>query len=91
MRVSSGTHSDDVLLCLNQQRAPFNLSTTATLLSPLTACVSPPSPLSASAYVTCVGCILLVALFSCLQVYTNRLRRAIAAFYHPKVNKVNTR
>ncbi|KAE8289377.1 DC-STAMP domain-containing protein 2 [Larimichthys crocea] len=48
-------------------------------------CVSPPSSLSVGVYVSCVCCVLLVVLFSCLQVYTNRLRRAIAAFYHPKV------
>ncbi|XP_041798172.1 E3 ubiquitin-protein ligase DCST1 [Chelmon rostratus] len=38
-------------------------------------------------YVSCVCCVLLVALFSCLQVYTNRLRRVITAFYHPKREK----
>ncbi|XP_044062730.1 E3 ubiquitin-protein ligase DCST1 isoform X2 [Siniperca chuatsi] len=38
-------------------------------------------------YVSCVCCVLLVALFSCLQVYTNRLRRVIAAFYHPQREK----
>ncbi|XP_069392842.1 E3 ubiquitin-protein ligase DCST1 isoform X2 [Paralichthys olivaceus] len=50
-------------------------------------CVSPPSPLSAGVYVSCVCCVLLVALFTCLQVYTNRLRRVIAAFYHSKKEK----
>ncbi|XP_042345922.1 E3 ubiquitin-protein ligase DCST1 [Plectropomus leopardus] len=38
-------------------------------------------------YISCVCCVLLVALFSCLQVYTNRLRRVIAAFYHPQREK----
>ncbi|XP_076593573.1 DC-STAMP domain-containing protein 1 [Chaetodon auriga] len=40
-----------------------------------------------SVYVSCVCGLLLVALFSCLQIYTNRLRRVIAAFYHPKREK----
>nr|XP_046255963.1 E3 ubiquitin-protein ligase DCST1 isoform X10 [Scatophagus argus] len=40
-----------------------------------------------SVYGSCVCCVLLVALFSCLQVYTNRLRRVIAAFYHPQREK----
>ncbi|KAM9723772.1 E3 ubiquitin-protein ligase DCST1 [Menidia menidia] len=44
----------------------------------------PPSPLPAGVYVSCVGGLLLLALSSCLQVYSNRLRRAIAAFYHPQ-------
>ncbi|XP_037639515.1 E3 ubiquitin-protein ligase DCST1 isoform X3 [Sebastes umbrosus] len=51
-------------------------------------CVSPPSSLSAGVYISCLCCILLVALFSCLQVYTNRLRRVIAAFYHPQKQMV---
>ncbi|TDH11201.1 hypothetical protein EPR50_G00058360 [Perca flavescens] len=38
-------------------------------------------------YVSCVCFVLLVALFSCLQVYSNRLRRVIAAFYNPKREK----
>ncbi|XP_026173671.1 E3 ubiquitin-protein ligase DCST1 isoform X2 [Mastacembelus armatus] len=38
-------------------------------------------------YVSCVCCVLLVALLSCLQVYTNRLQRVIAAFYHPRREK----
>ncbi|XP_074510485.1 E3 ubiquitin-protein ligase DCST1 isoform X2 [Sebastes fasciatus] len=50
-------------------------------------CVSPPSSLSAGVYISCLCCVLLVALFSCLQVYTNRLRRVIAAFYNPQREK----
>lgn len=53
-------------------------------------CVSPPSHLSAGSYVLCVCLVLMAALFSCLQVYTNRLRRAIAAFYYPKVTHTHT-
>ncbi|CAB1422781.1 unnamed protein product [Pleuronectes platessa] len=38
-------------------------------------------------YMSCVACVLLMALFTCLHVYTNRLPRVIAAFYHPKKEK----
>ncbi|XP_034410140.1 E3 ubiquitin-protein ligase DCST1 [Cyclopterus lumpus] len=38
-------------------------------------------------YISCVCCILLVALFSCFQVYTNRLHRVITALYHPQREK----
>uniref|UniRef100_A0A3B4GIQ0 Dendritic cell-specific transmembrane protein-like domain-containing protein n=1 Tax=Pundamilia nyererei TaxID=303518 RepID=A0A3B4GIQ0_9CICH len=55
--------------------------------SPPSECMSPPSTLSAEVYVRCVCCVLLVALFSCLQIYTNRLRHVIAAFYNPKREK----
>lgn len=58
---------------------------TLSLSLTLSVCVSPPSSLSAAAYGGCVSCILLVALFSCLQVYTNRLRSFIAAFFYPQV------
>ncbi|XP_068179006.1 E3 ubiquitin-protein ligase DCST1 [Antennarius striatus] len=47
-------------------------------------CVIPPAPLSVGVYISCLGVILLVALFSCVQVYANRLRRTIAASYHPE-------
>uniref|UniRef100_A0A669EQT8 DC-STAMP domain containing 1 n=1 Tax=Oreochromis niloticus TaxID=8128 RepID=A0A669EQT8_ORENI len=63
----------------------FNSSSTLNIQSDNQACMSPASTLSAEVYVRCVCCVLLVALFSCLQVYTNRLRRVIAAFYNPKV------
>ncbi|XP_047455094.1 E3 ubiquitin-protein ligase DCST1 isoform X2 [Mugil cephalus] len=65
----------------------FNSSSSLNIDSNNWECVSPPSSLSASVYLSCVCCVLLVALFSCLQVYTNRLRRVIAAFYHPKREK----
>ncbi|KAM4736516.1 E3 ubiquitin-protein ligase DCST1 [Anableps anableps] len=63
----------------------FNSSSELNVQSDNRACMSPPSFLSAEVYMSCVACVLLVALFSCLQVYTNRLRRVIAAFYNPKV------
>ncbi|KAM6910501.1 E3 ubiquitin-protein ligase DCST1 [Xenentodon cancila] len=65
----------------------FNSSSNLNIHSDNQVCMSPPSSLSTTVYLTCVGCVLLVALFSCLQVYTNRLRRAIAAFYYPKREK----
>ncbi|KAK5619904.1 hypothetical protein CRENBAI_005438 [Crenichthys baileyi] len=65
----------------------FNSSSDLNIQSDNQACMSPPSSLSAEVYVNCAVCVLLVALFSCLQVYTNRLRRVIAAFYHPKREK----
>ncbi|XP_025767107.1 E3 ubiquitin-protein ligase DCST1 isoform X4 [Oreochromis niloticus] len=65
----------------------FNSSSTLNIQSDNQACMSPASTLSAEVYVRCVCCVLLVALFSCLQVYTNRLRRVIAAFYNPKREK----
>ncbi|KAF3692473.1 E3 ubiquitin-protein ligase DCST1 [Channa argus] len=37
-------------------------------------------------YVSCVSLVLLAGLLCCLQVYTNRLRRVIAAFYNPQVH-----
>ncbi|KAF7226473.1 E3 ubiquitin-protein ligase DCST1 isoform X1 [Nothobranchius furzeri] len=65
----------------------FNSSSDVNIHSDNRECVSPPSALPISVYVSCVSCVLLLALFSCFQVYTNRLRRVIAAFYHPKREK----
>ncbi|KAI9532446.1 hypothetical protein NQZ68_031969 [Dissostichus eleginoides] len=38
-------------------------------------------------YVSCVFCVLMVALCSFLQVYTHRLHRAISAYYYPQREK----
>ncbi|XP_072249480.1 E3 ubiquitin-protein ligase DCST1 [Leuresthes tenuis] len=65
----------------------FNSSSNLNINTNNQACMTPPSSLSAGVYVSCVCCVLLVALFSCLQVYTNRLRRVVAAFYHRKREK----
>ncbi|XP_069581783.1 E3 ubiquitin-protein ligase DCST1 [Brachyistius frenatus] len=65
----------------------FNSSSSLGIHSDNQECVSPPSSLPAAVYISCVCCVLLVALFSCLQVYTNRLRRVIAASYNPKREK----
>uniref|UniRef100_A0A3Q1G1K7 DC-STAMP domain containing 1 n=1 Tax=Acanthochromis polyacanthus TaxID=80966 RepID=A0A3Q1G1K7_9TELE len=50
-------------------------------------CMSPPSSLSSGVYISCACCVALLLLLSCLQVYSNRLRRVITAFYYPKVHK----
>nr|XP_057909297.1 E3 ubiquitin-protein ligase DCST1 [Doryrhamphus excisus] len=65
----------------------FNSSSDVHIITDNRQCVTPPSSLPVSAYVSCACCVLLAALFSCLQVYTSRLRRVIAAFYHPKREK----
>ncbi|XP_013883924.1 DC-STAMP domain-containing protein 1 [Austrofundulus limnaeus] len=65
----------------------FNSSSDVNIESDNRVCVSPPSPLPGGVYVSCVCCVVMVVLFSCLQVYTNRLRRVIAAFYYPKREK----
>ncbi|XP_058504243.1 E3 ubiquitin-protein ligase DCST1 isoform X1 [Solea solea] len=72
---------------LRKTVSAFNSSSILHIQTDNQACVSPPSTLSADVYVYCVCCVLLVALFTLLQVYTNRLRRVIAAFYHPQREK----
>ncbi|XP_040899645.1 E3 ubiquitin-protein ligase DCST1 [Toxotes jaculatrix] len=72
---------------LRKTISAFNSSSSLNIHTDNQGCVSPPSSLSAGVYVSCVCCVLLVVLFSCLQVYTNRLRRVIAAFYHPQREK----
>lgn len=71
---------------LDQQRAAGPLPhINGSPLSPPSECVSPPSSLPVGVYVSCACCVLMLVLFSCLQVYTNRLRRLISATYYPKV------
>ncbi|KAM9353586.1 E3 ubiquitin-protein ligase DCST1 [Symphorus nematophorus] len=65
----------------------FNSSSSLNIQTDNQVCVSRPSSLPAGVYLSCVCCVLLVALFSCLQVYTNRLQRLIAASYHPQREK----
>ncbi|XP_030606486.1 E3 ubiquitin-protein ligase DCST1 [Archocentrus centrarchus] len=65
----------------------FNSSSSLNIQSDNQECMSPPSMLSAEVYVSCVCCVLLMVLLSCLQVYTNRLRRVIAASYNPEREK----
>ncbi|XP_027863877.1 E3 ubiquitin-protein ligase DCST1 isoform X3 [Xiphophorus couchianus] len=65
----------------------FNSSSETNVQSDNRACMSAPSRLPFEVYARCVGGVLVVALFSCVQVYTNRLRHVIAAFYNPKREK----
>ncbi|XP_019719178.1 DC-STAMP domain-containing protein 1 [Hippocampus comes] len=70
---------------LRRTFSAFNTSSRVRIVSDNQRCVTTPSSLAASAYISVACCLLLAALFSCLQVYANRLRRVIAAFYHPRV------
>uniref|UniRef100_A0A672HX66 Dendritic cell-specific transmembrane protein-like domain-containing protein n=1 Tax=Salarias fasciatus TaxID=181472 RepID=A0A672HX66_SALFA len=72
---------------LKEKSSLLKVFLTPTPTPPPPECVSPPTLLPVTVYVSCVGCVLLMALFSLLQVYTNRLRRVIAAFYYPKREK----
>ncbi|KAK2845199.1 hypothetical protein Q5P01_011858 [Channa striata] len=65
----------------------FNTSSSFHIHTDNQRCVSPPTSLPAVVYVSCVSWLLLVGLLSCLQAYTNRLRRVIAAFYNPQREK----
>ncbi|KAG7233905.1 hypothetical protein INR49_006421 [Caranx melampygus] len=70
---------------LRKTISAFNSSSSLHIQTDNQVCVSPPSPLPAAVYLSCVCCVLLAATLSLLQVYTNRLRRVIAACYHPQV------
>ncbi|KAM3614763.1 uncharacterized protein V6R79_018856 [Siganus canaliculatus] len=72
---------------LRKTVSAFNSSSSLDIRTDNEGCVCPPSSLPAAVYVSCVCCVLLGALLSCLQVYTNRLRRHIAAMYHPQREK----
>nr|XP_020474373.1 DC-STAMP domain-containing protein 1 [Monopterus albus] len=93
--VPAGGHQVDIKVggtsmmarLLQKTVSAFNSSSNLHIHTDNQGCVFPPSLLAANVYVSCVCCVLLVALLSCLQVYTNRLRRVIAAFYHPKREK----
>ncbi|XP_071326645.1 E3 ubiquitin-protein ligase DCST1 isoform X2 [Trachinotus anak] len=92
---TAGSHKVDIRVggasmmarLLRKTISAFNSSSSIHIHTDNQRCVSPPSSLPAAVYVSCVCCVLLVALFSCLQVYTSRLRRVIAAFYHPQREK----
>ncbi|XP_062294352.1 E3 ubiquitin-protein ligase DCST1 [Scomber scombrus] len=68
---------------LRKTVAAFNSSSSLRVDSDTRVCARLPSLLPASVYVSCACCVLLAALLSLLQVYTNRLRRLIAARFHP--------
>uniref|UniRef100_A0A8C9T6Y6 DC-STAMP domain containing 1 n=1 Tax=Scleropages formosus TaxID=113540 RepID=A0A8C9T6Y6_SCLFO len=50
-------------------------------------CLPHPRALSQEDYLWILIPLLMMAVMCCLQVYTNRLRRVIAAFYFPKVKR----
>ncbi|KAM8870302.1 E3 ubiquitin-protein ligase DCST1 [Spinachia spinachia] len=72
---------------LRKTVSAFNSSSSLSIQTDNRVCMSLPSPLPSGVYISCVCCVLLVSLFTCCQVYTNRLRRVIAAFYYPKREK----
>ncbi|KAM3873552.1 E3 ubiquitin-protein ligase DCST1 [Diretmus argenteus] len=65
----------------------FNTSSSLNMHTHNQMCEFPPSSLSGGVYVFSVCSVLLVALFCCVQVYANRLRRVITAFYYPTREK----
>nr|XP_046255957.1 E3 ubiquitin-protein ligase DCST1 isoform X4 [Scatophagus argus] len=93
--LSAGSHQVEIKVggtsmmarLLRRTISAFNSSSSLNIHTDNHMCACLPSPLPAGVYGSCVCCVLLVALFSCLQVYTNRLRRVIAAFYHPQREK----
>ncbi|XP_057691276.1 E3 ubiquitin-protein ligase DCST1 [Corythoichthys intestinalis] len=72
---------------LKKSFAAFNVSSSVRVMSDNKDCLTPPTSLDVSAYGWVGWCILLAALFSCLQIYANRLRRVIAAFCYPRREK----
>lgn len=72
---------------LQKTISAFNSSSDFDIDSSNKICECRPRPLSVSVYFSCVGCVLLVALFSLLQVYSSRIRRVLTAAYHPEREK----
>ncbi|XP_077431209.1 DC-STAMP domain-containing protein 1 [Vanacampus margaritifer] len=72
---------------LRKSLSAFNTSSSVRMVSDNRGCVTPPTSLAALEYVSISSYLLLAALFSGLQVYANRLRRVITAFYHPRREK----
>uniref|UniRef100_A0AAV2ME74 Dendritic cell-specific transmembrane protein-like domain-containing protein n=1 Tax=Knipowitschia caucasica TaxID=637954 RepID=A0AAV2ME74_KNICA len=54
-------------------------------------CSVVPSSLPPSLYLNCCVCVLMVALFSLVQVYSSRLRRVICASFYPQREKMRVR
>uniref|UniRef100_A0A4W4G7A7 Dendritic cell-specific transmembrane protein-like domain-containing protein n=1 Tax=Electrophorus electricus TaxID=8005 RepID=A0A4W4G7A7_ELEEL len=63
----------------------FNTSSSLDMQSSNQQCLPEPQALSQADYLWSVIPLLVMGLMCCLQVYTNRLRRVISAFYFPKV------
>ncbi|XP_077577494.1 DC-STAMP domain-containing protein 1 isoform X2 [Stigmatopora nigra] len=72
---------------LRKSFSAFNVSSKVHIFSDNKECVTPPTYSGVSAYGWVGWCLLLAALFSCLQIYANRLRRVIAAFFYPRREK----
>ncbi|XP_022529300.2 E3 ubiquitin-protein ligase DCST1 isoform X1 [Astyanax mexicanus] len=65
----------------------FNTSSKLDIDSSNQQCLPQPHALSHSDYLWCVLPLLLMGTMCCLQVYANRIRRVITAFYFPKREK----
>uniref|UniRef100_A0A8C7FU28 DC-STAMP domain containing 1 n=1 Tax=Oncorhynchus kisutch TaxID=8019 RepID=A0A8C7FU28_ONCKI len=63
----------------------FNTSSNLDMQSSNQHCLPQPRALTKEDYLWSFVPLLMMALMCCLQVYSNRLRRVIAAFYFPKV------
>ncbi|XP_072572250.1 E3 ubiquitin-protein ligase DCST1 isoform X3 [Paramormyrops kingsleyae] len=68
----------------------FNTSSNLEVKSSNKHCLPNPSALSWEEYLWIFSPLLVMAAMSCLQIYSNRLRRIIAAFYFPKREKKRT-
>ncbi|XP_031432391.1 E3 ubiquitin-protein ligase DCST1 [Clupea harengus] len=65
----------------------FNTSSSVDMQSSNQHCLPQPHALTWEEYMWSIVPLLIMALMCCLQVYSNRLRRVIAAFYFPKREK----
>ncbi|RXN30367.1 DC-STAMP domain-containing 1 [Labeo rohita] len=89
----TGVHHIDIVIggdsmlarLLRKTIGAFNTSSNLDVQSSNFQCLPQPHPLSQSNYFWIFIPLLLMCLMCCLQVYTNRLRRVITAFYFPKV------
>ncbi|XP_051720379.1 E3 ubiquitin-protein ligase DCST1 isoform X1 [Ctenopharyngodon idella] len=92
--VTSVHHADIVIggdsmlaRLLRKTIGAFNTSSNLDVQSSNLHCLPQPHALSQSNYLWIFTPLLLMCLMCCLQVYTNRLRRVITAFYFPKREK----
>ncbi|KAM4600388.1 E3 ubiquitin-protein ligase DCST1 [Polymixia lowei] len=92
--LTSGHHVDiqvrgDSMMArlLRKTITAFNSSSTLDMHTTNQNCLLQPTALSTADYWCSTAPILLMVLMCCLQVYSNRLRRVIAAFYFPKREK----
>ncbi|XP_073703880.1 E3 ubiquitin-protein ligase DCST1 [Garra rufa] len=91
----TGAHHIDIAIggdsmlarLLRKTIGAFNTSSNLDVQSSNFQCLPRPNALSQSNYLWIFFPLLLMCLMCCLQVYTNRLRRVITAFYFPKREK----